>query len=1292
MKTTRAAKALVSVALVLTMLLSMCIVGFTGVSAAGLSLNYDFAYKNAGYAEGILTLSGGNGTYELYWANNTKALEGYAPIAITAVGAGARYLEMPANTAIPADATKVIAVQSGSSATVAAASAVFDIPADKQFVKSSTKQYSFEALSDIHIQLDDSYWYLSKTHFANALEVAAERDVDFMTICGDMVNGYAYNNLEKEYPQYLELIAKSNYNNPIYETNGNHEMKGGSNDQNLALYKKYTGLNTTTGALQSAPYYEKTINGDHYIFLVLELSGSPNTSSEFTSAQLDWFEGLLKKYNNDGHKIIVNQHALIRGYGAGDNKLTPYYGGALQQSYADVKRLMSIMEAYPDIIMMSGHSHIDFRYGYNFDNENGNTCYTVHIPSTSSTTHPNSGGTTDYTMDKNSSQGYLVDVYEDYVVLNGTDLAFNNIYPAYTYLVDYTGETLEENELPDIVYDTFDVTVDVAAITDAPKAVNCIASNQAGTSSKQIAMTKNSDGTYSAKVSAEFAKMKFLVDCGTGDYTSGEYAVANCKVVLGGIKVQVNLSDISAKGGGSCTGWTTVNTYAWNKGSNQNCGAWPGTAMTKMADGTYMALLADGVNPDMIIFSSGSAQTEDLDIAPYIVEVIKGSYTVEGQDPTDPKPTDPKPTDPKPTDPKPTDPKPTTTDATEVPKPTTTAATEAPKPTDPVVTTAPATVATEPTEAPATDPTEPEVDELAPILIVEEADDCFLAAAYAADGAEDVQYQFVVNGRVVQDYSDVNTFVFGVDKTHNGFCYLEVTAKYVDGSLHASRLTFEIKDGVVILPEMPEPPTGPATDDQQPTSTVDEETTAAPGSSEATTQTTTTTEATEPYVEYLYGDVDLDTKINIKDATAIQKYAAKLTSLEGTAFVQADVTGDTQVNIKDATAIQKFVAKLMDKFPVEEGTALAAVGAYIPVAEVGALRDDVKNALTKEYQYASYDAYMALKKAYMNNASNLQQAYDDYNTMKSKNSIANFGGTITIGQVDIGQTGTGTPDYSVTSIGGATGGSTSGGNTGDNNGGNTDVDVSTETAKIYFVKPDNWANAFIYGFYGTEGESSEADWPKAYPGAAMTYVETDSDGNKVYSADVPVNIDYIKFNDGTGTDSSVLRTNNVPNSDITDGAGYRLGSSAGTNKWNVEVFTYASDSGNNNGNQGGNTGDNTDNNTGDTITIYFTNNKGWAGAYIYGFYGVAGGTATGEPLGVYPGKEMTFVRENGQGQKIYSYEVPADIDYIKFCDGTGSSGANERTDNIENSLLSDGIGFYLTEKGTKYWSYATYTL
>ena len=66
---------------------------------------------------------------------------------------------------------------------------------------------------------------------------------------------------------------------------------------------------------------------------------------------------------------------------------------------------------------------------------------------------------------------------------------------------------------------------------------------------------------------------------------------------------------------------------------------------------------------------------------------------------------------------------------------------------------------------------------------------------------------------------------------------------------------------------------------------------------------------------------------------------------------------------------------------------------------------------------------------------------------------------------------------------------------------------------------------------------------------------------------------------------------------------------------------------------------------------------------------------------------MTFVEVNDYGQDIFCYDVPADIDYIKFSDGTSE---NNRTDNISNAEFENNTGFYLEDKGAKYWPYATY--
>ena len=76
----------------------------------------------------------------------------------------------------------------------------------------------------------------------------------------------------------------------------------------------------------------------------------------------------------------------------------------------------------------------------------------------------------------------------------------------------------------------------------------------------------------------------------------------------------------------------------------------------------------------------------------------------------------------------------------------------------------------------------------------------------------------------------------------------------------------------------------------------------------------------------LMGDADANGTINVKDATQIQKYAAKLITLDETSEALADVNLDGKVNVKDATAIQKWVAK----FDVEEPINCLV---YIPAVE-----------------------------------------------------------------------------------------------------------------------------------------------------------------------------------------------------------------------------------------------------------------------------------------------------------------------------------------------------------------------
>ncbi|MCM1308079.1 MAG: starch-binding protein [Butyrivibrio sp.] len=446
-----------SLSLFMSAVLFMAILPFVPMNvkaAKAPTISYAFENRQAGFAQGVITLSADasdNGTYWLYWADDSTALNGYYEISKVEVSGGKGSYEFLANIAIPADAVKIIAFKSDEEPTdksVMNADIVYDIPAEKVNPhKSSEKTLSFEALSDTQLDLQSSVFYtFALEHFAAALENAAAREVDFVTVSGDCINNYQ-NGTSKEWQVFQKIIAASSYSNPIYEANGNHSMKSDIG-YGLPAFETATGLGADNSELGDDPWYEITApNGDHFIFLALETSSDVAGYDEFSTEQLDWLESRLKEYYNDDHHIFIFEHAFFHGWGPGDDKTAHYYSGGLRttSAFPGNERFRRLMDTYTEVFLYTGHSHLDFEYNWNYDNEGGQTANLFHIPATACTTHV-TDGKLDYYMDENNSQCYIVDVYDDMVISNGLSVVDNLIYPAYTYIVttkDYTHEPIE---------------------------------------------------------------------------------------------------------------------------------------------------------------------------------------------------------------------------------------------------------------------------------------------------------------------------------------------------------------------------------------------------------------------------------------------------------------------------------------------------------------------------------------------------------------------------------------------------------------------------------------------------------------------------------------------------------------------------------------------------------------------------------------------------------------------------------------------------------------------------------
>ena len=70
----------------------------------------------------------------------------------------------------------------------------------------------------------------------------------------------------------------------------------------------------------------------------------------------------------------------------------------------------------------------------------------------------------------------------------------------------------------------------------------------------------------------------------------------------------------------------------------------------------------------------------------------------------------------------------------------------------------------------------------------------------------------------------------------------------------------------------------------------------------------------ETFEIIMLGDVNADGRVDINDATLVQKAVAELVVLDEKQQKAADVTGDGKITIDDATLIQKYVAELIDHF------------------------------------------------------------------------------------------------------------------------------------------------------------------------------------------------------------------------------------------------------------------------------------------------------------------------------------------------------------------------------------------
>ncbi|AFM43510.1 putative phosphohydrolase [Desulfosporosinus acidiphilus SJ4] len=280
--------------------------------------------------------------------------------------------------------------------------------ADTQDIPNTqTSKLSFVVVSDIHIGRLNAIH-----HFSALLQDNFYSKPDAMVVVGDLGDGVErdYNLLNHELLRHKMVIDY-----PIFWTIGNHEFYGSFYKNGFWSPRTFPNDETEdqavnrflTFAKRDKIYSDTWIKGFHFLFLGTEKSRMSDRryldSAFLSSTQLDWLESALSIEQKPSKPVFVFLHQPI-----------PYTTlGGLQRGYViQWRRLNDILSQHPEVILFNGHTHFKIDYINMVSKENYN------IVNSSSLAYP---------IDRkrhhilNSAPGFVVDVYDEKVVIRGKE-------------------------------------------------------------------------------------------------------------------------------------------------------------------------------------------------------------------------------------------------------------------------------------------------------------------------------------------------------------------------------------------------------------------------------------------------------------------------------------------------------------------------------------------------------------------------------------------------------------------------------------------------------------------------------------------------------------------------------------------------------------------------------------------------------------------------------------------------------------------------------------------------------
>lgn len=338
---------------------------------------------------------------------------------------------------------------------------VYSIPLGRLTPTKKEKLYSFGLLSDIHVDPNDSK---PQTKLDNAMTFFKEHGCSFLCHCGDIsMTGLWYPISETEHTSYYSptqfdifYSICNKHNMPVYGSCGNHESYNGYD-----IAKTYTDIYGTDPTLVvnnleklqeysgNGLVFTMTQGDDVFIFV-----GQSTQQLPMTIEHLQWLYETLEENRNK--RCFVFNHSFVSKDDSGNPMgfhslpLFEFWGSTNTKAFNDM------MAHYKNTMFFHGHSHVHFSTQEQVSHAiySTNLGYrSVHVPSSANGRRILKDEATGvYKFESKNpafSLGYMVEVYDDCIVLNGIDFINNEPVPIGTYEIDTTLVEIEEKTFID---------------------------------------------------------------------------------------------------------------------------------------------------------------------------------------------------------------------------------------------------------------------------------------------------------------------------------------------------------------------------------------------------------------------------------------------------------------------------------------------------------------------------------------------------------------------------------------------------------------------------------------------------------------------------------------------------------------------------------------------------------------------------------------------------------------------------------------------------------------------------